>query len=382
MVCSQMPPVYGGAGAQAVLLGRTLNQMGWEVEAVTLDQEGVGSGIEQGIKLHRLLHGVTPTNGWTRLATTLGLSIVSFLRIATSRPSIVHIHGAYWWSILPAVAGQLAGAKVIVKLTRDGEDDAKTVYSKRVGRISVGRIYGLSLTLADAVIVLNERARNVAESEGLGKRIRLISNGVDEALLTRTPQRRAQARTATSLKADDRVVIFVGYLVKHKGVIDLLEAWRANEDRGTHLWLVGPFGGFYRELDDQIPQLVEELVRDGYRVKTLGHLPGAELPALYWAADVFTLPSYAEGMPNSLAEALVAGCHVVATRIPGITDLMGANSPDLVEPGDVSTLAKLLAAAIHSPSQAPEELIHRLHIDHVAEIYQQLYLELVSVTHS
>lgn len=379
MVCSQMPPVYGGAGAQAALLGRTLTDMGWDVAAVTLDQANVGTSTERGVRVVRLLSGLAPDNRWKRLLTTFALGMGACLYIVSRRPSVVHIHGAYWWSILPAIAGRCVGAKVIIKLTRDGEDDARTVYAKRIGPVRVGRVYGLSLTLANAVVVLNEGAKRAAMTEGLEDRVHLISNGVDEEGMVRTTERRMESRASNSLSPDDRVVIFVGYLVKHKGVVDLLEAWRGLEDRAAHLWLVGPYEGFYRELDSEIPRLIDELVCDGYRVATLGHRPVEELPALYWAADVFTLPSYAEGMPNSLAEALVAGCHVVATRIPGITELMSWDSSGLVEPGDVAALTKRLATALDSPQQAPADAIGPLRISNVARRYEQLYQELLSV---
>jgi glycosyltransferase involved in cell wall biosynthesis len=378
MVCSQMPPVYGGAGAQAVLLSRKLIEQGWEVTAVTLDQAGVGSSNDHGVRISRLLRGIAPKNRWSRLLTTLGLGIGAFVRIAVCWPSVVHIHGAYWWSILPAVAGRLTGAKVVVKLTREGEDDAQTVFAKRVGRIGVGRVHGLSLTLADSIVVLNRQALRIAAAEGLGSRTRFISNGVDDVAFVRSTSRRLVSRAAKELSVDDRVVMFVGYLVRHKGVVDLLEAWRQLGNRAARLWLVGPYEGFYREIDGEVPRLIDDLNRDGYQVETLGFVPPAELPALYWAADVFALPSYAEGMPNSLAEALVAGCHVVATRIPGITELMGSDSVDLVTPGDVSALATRLAAALETPRQVPNHRIERLWISNTAREVELLYLELLS----
>lgn len=379
MVNSQMPPVYGGAGGQAALLGRALAELGWEVSAVTLDQAGVGSGTEQGIRVYRLLRGVAPKSVWTRLLTTFALGAGAFVRVMARRPLVVHIHGAYWWSILPAVAGRLIGAKVVVKLTRDGEDDAHTVYSKQLGPLAVGRIYGLSLTMADAIIVLNEKARRIALSEGLGARVHSIPNGVDDVQLIRSPLRRLESRAKKSLSVQDRVVIFVGYLVRHKGVIDLLEAWRILDRPDVNLWLVGPFEGFHRELDNEIPRLLDDLARDGYRVTIFGQLPNAELPMLYWAADVFTLPSYVEGMPNSLAEALVAGCRVVATRIPGITELMGADSPDLVTPGDARNLAERLAVAIAAPRAAQGPAVERLRISTIARAYDRLYKELLAL---
>lgn len=377
MVCSQMPPVYGGAGEQAVRLGRALEAKGWKVTAITLDQLGVGSGVDRGIRFRRVLRGVAPVSLWTRLATTSGLGLVAFLHILTSRPAVVHIHGAYWWSIPPAIAGRLVRARVIVKTTRDGADDATSVYAKRIGPIKVGRLYGLTFRLADAIIVLNERARAIAAAEGLQERTHLIVNGVDEAKFARTAARRARAREHHGLAPNDRVVMFVGYLVKHKGIFDLLHAWREMGDRDAQLWLVGPLDGFHfnrdRASESEIPQLIDALIGEGYRVAKFGQVSSEELPELYWAADVFVLPSYVEGMPNSLAEALVAGCAIVATRIPGITDILGVHSPALLQPGDTAALSVKLARALDQPHPEPPGLVDRVLMSTVADSYDRLY---------
>lgn len=377
MVCSQMPPLYGGAGKQATLLGQRLADLGWEVTAVTLDQAKVGSRVEGGIKFRRVLPGVAAASRGTRLLTTVALGAAAFLIIMKMRPAVVHIHGAYWWSVPPAIAGRLVRAVVVVKLTCDGEDDAHTVYAKRIGRLKVGRLYGISLSIANAVIALNQRAANIANEEGLGQRVRLIPNGVDDKLLKRTQSARDAARQEQSLGVGDRVVIFVGFLVKRKGLVDLLQAWRILDDRQAQLWLVGPFDGFYRDLDeDDIPRMIAELISDGFRIRQFGLVSSEELATLYWAADVFTLPSYAEGMPNSLAEALVAGCEIVATRIPGIIETMDWDLERLVTPGDVLGLSARLTSAMTDAKPAPKRVIDGLRISKIAGIYDGLYTEL------
>lgn len=372
-----MPPVYGGAGAQAALLGSTLAERGWDVSAITLDQSNVGNTTENGLRYFRLLRGLEPRSKWTRAFASAVLGLYAFAYVLVRRPAVVHIHGAFWWSIPPAIASRIIGAKTLVKLTRDGDDDPRTVYSKQIGPLRVGRIYGLSLTLADAIIALNDDARRAATSAGLAARTHLIPNGVDRAKLERTTPRRDEARSRAALSEEDRVVLFVGFLVKHKGVPDLLEAWRIIGNRDAHLWLVGPYEGFYRELDDETPSLVENLIQEGFNIKVYGHVPAATLPFLYWAADVFALPSYAEGMPNSLAESLVAGCHVVATRIPGIIQLLG-ESPDLLTPGDITGLAERIRTAMARSYPMTSAIADALSIENIASTYEALYANLLT----
>ncbi|OJX65179.1 MAG: hypothetical protein BGO95_06955 [Micrococcales bacterium 73-13] len=374
MVCSQMPPVYGGAGAQATLLASRLAGRGWLVTALTLDQAGVGSSCDGRVRVRRILRGWQPAGAISRGLSSLALGSAAFAHILFARPRAVHVHGAYWWSIPPVLAGRLVRARVIVKTTRDGEDDPQTVYSRRVGLLPLGWLYGLSLRLAHVVVTLSEQSRRRAIEAGLEAKVRLIPNGVDEARFTRTPARRRDARAKLGLRSGTRMVLFVGYLVRHKGIVDLLEAWRLLDDRAAQLWLVGPLDGFYRELDGDLPSQLQGLIDDGFAVRTLGHQPADTLPDYYFAADVFALPSYAEGMPNALAEALVAGCQVVATKIPGIVDLIDENLDQLITPGDVPTLAARLRDGLAGRPGAYLSKVDTLGIESVAGVYERIYL--------
>jgi glycosyltransferase involved in cell wall biosynthesis len=67
-------------------------------------------------------------------------------------------------------------------------------------------------------------------------------------------------------------------------------------------------------------------------------------------AAAFVLPSYAEGMPMSLLEAMAAGVPVVATAVGGIADVVtdGVNG-FLFRPGDIAALERLLRRLMHDP---------------------------------
>jgi glycosyltransferase involved in cell wall biosynthesis len=65
------------------------------------------------------------------------------------------------------------------------------------------------------------------------------------------------------------------------------------------------------------------------------------------AADVFVLPSWTEGMSNSLLEAMATGIEVVATQVGGTVELtQGGRLAHLVPPGDVASLAAAVSAAL------------------------------------
>ena len=88
----------------------------------------------------------------------------------------------------------------------------------------------------------------------------------------------------------------------------------------------------------------------GDRVSLLGLRPHEETRRWVRAADVFVLPSYSEGLPVSVMEAMAAGCAIVCTDVGGIPQLIEDGKQGLlVAPGSDEELAHALARVIGSP---------------------------------
>lgn len=373
MVCSQYPPVYGGAGQQASLLATKLAALQYNVTIITLDQDSAGTEKSPGLRIVRILKGVAPRGPFSRLVSTVALGLWSALHVLLKRPAAVHVHGAYWWSIPPVLAARWIGSVTLVKITRDGEDDPVTIVNKRIFRFPVGRLYSLAIRKATYLIALNDDVIRASERAGLRSKTLRINNGVDSALFSMDSAAGVDLMRSAGVGSAP-VVLYVGYMARHKGVFDLVEAWPATEiSERAELWLVGPSTGFYRELGDPIEREVEKLQALGYNIKLFGKRPASELPEFYRNANVFVLPSYAEGMPNSLAEAIVAGCRIVATRLPGIEAICPANESFLVQPGDRDSLAEALDAVFDTPRETSEETRGSLDIDRIVQRYAELY---------
>lgn len=376
MVVAQYPPVYGGAGTQSSMLARKLVELGWEVRVVTLDQYHTGSGMDGRVWVSRIWRW-PPKNAVLRVGATIALSLGSVWSVITFRPNIIHVHGTYWWSLAPILIGKLRNSVTVVKTTREGEDDPRTVFTKKVLGIPVGGLYGLPLKLADAVVVLNRASKDSALEFGLGRRTSLIRNGVDSEAFHRTPERRARSRKKFNVDPELRIVCFVGYTVAHKGFFDLIEAIRGIDKNRFEFWVVGPSSGFYRELKQDATAALAELSATGVTVREFGLVAPQDMPEIYWATDVFALPSYAEGMPNSLAEALVAGCDLLATAIPGVSDLFSdSDDIELKFPGDVKGLASYLSSLINGAEQDTSSARNRLSARSIAIEYSSLYQRL------
>jgi glycosyltransferase involved in cell wall biosynthesis len=346
MAAWQYPPVYGGAGQQAQLLARELVNRGWRVMVYTNDQEGVGSERVGPLHVERVRGWNDRQNYW-RVLNTVRLAGYCSLGVLRHRPRAIHVHGAYWWSIPITLLGRAIGSQVVVKLTRDGEDDPRTLASKRVMGLRVGSVYSLSLKAADHIIALNSSASQGVIDAGLQHKLIQLPNGIDVQVLQRTPERRASSLRRWQVPRGAKVAVFVGYLVKHKGVIDLLDAWRQMDRPDSwQLWFVGPTEGSYRELDPDVIAIAKNACAADPTIRLLGKQPWEAVRSILWAADVFVLPSHLEGMPNSLLEALPSGCTIVTTQIPGIQEWIDQTDAETVPPGSPRELATALKYAL------------------------------------
>lgn len=88
----------------------------------------------------------------------------------------------------------------------------------------------------------------------------------------------------------------------------------------------------------------------GDRVRFLGQLPaGSEVVAQLDRADVFVLPSYQEGLPRAMIEAMARGLPCIGSTVGGIPELLAAE--DLVPPGHVGALARKIREVVDDPER-------------------------------
>ena len=155
-------------------------------------------------------------------------------------------------------------------------------------------------------------------------------------------------RYTTPPAHDGQHLLFVGRLAGVKGVPILLDAVAALRDRhpGLRLTLIG---------DGPERALLEAKARDlglADTVSFVGYKSQAEVAQALAETDVFVLPSFAEGVPVVLMEAMAARVPVVTTRIAGVPELVEDGvSGLLVPPGDTGALCTALETVLADPDR-------------------------------
>lgn len=153
------------------------------------------------------------------------------------------------------------------------------------------------------------------------------------------------ARYTSAPPPSGQNILFVGRLADVKGVPLLLEAFsrlRANHPKAA-LTIVGD-----GELRDELQ--ANARAKNLTNVRFTGAIGQSEVAEELARSAIFVLPSYAEGVPVVLMEAMAAGRPVVTSRITGIPELVedGA-SGFLTEPGDIDALTQAIETLLSDP---------------------------------
>lgn len=167
----------------------------------------------------------------------------------------------------------------------------------------------------------------------------LISNELEET---------GRSNSVVKRKITIGKIVFVGHVVATKGIYELVRACRDhNEIRELHI--VGPFD---EELKVELLK-IGTIRDDGNWLYFHGEKKREYVIQILKDSNALCLPSYTEGFPNVILEAMASACAVVATNVGAIEEMInvGSESPCgiIVEPRNVSQLESALLRVIHDP---------------------------------
>jgi glycosyltransferase involved in cell wall biosynthesis len=379
MISYLFPPLYGGAGMQALRLAQALTRRDICVTVLTARHHADLPVCEilEGVTIRRL-----PALGGPGLRpASFFISAALYLLRHRNLYNIIHLHGAYR-SVIPLVTvARLAGQRTVVKMSQMGTDDPLTSRQRRFGGMLLK-----ALAHTDAVVAItNELAESYSQAGLSPSRLICIPNGVDTTTFHPTnPAVRRKLRETLGLKLDAPVALFVGFVHPRKGVDRLLNIWPKVQEccPSATLLLVGPSRG----LSDSVPvDFVQRLDRfaETYNVRPTGQRSKVHL--FYQAADVFVLPSRREGLPNALLEAMACGLPSISSSLNGISEVIEPNTNGLLVPlDDDNALAESILHVLNNLGEAEKLgqaarrcILEHYSLDAVATRYVKLYTSLV-----
>ncbi|NOY85440.1 MAG: glycosyltransferase family 4 protein [Nitrospirae bacterium] len=242
------------------------------------------------------------------------------------------IHAQWLYSgIIALFLKKMKGLPFVVTLR--GTDVQKAQKGKLAALISVW-------VMKEAVWIttVNQEMKNWVVQEGIpSDTVSVIRNGVDLSGLHKKDPEDPICR-----------FIFVGSLVPGKGVNILIQAFSSVHalEKNTHLLVVGE--------GEEADHLKAEVQKKGlsHAVEFLGRKNSDQIPSLMQKSDCLVLPSFAEGIPNVVLEAMACGLVVVASNLPGIREVLKDEETGFcIAPGDVEDLAQKLLILVRNPER-------------------------------
>lgn len=154
-----------------------------------------------------------------------------------------------------------------------------------------------------------------------------------------------------SSNSRETVFGFAARVEEGKGPLVLLDALaRVNREGPLAVARIAGTGPQLPEVKARVRELA---LRDACQF--VGHYSEPRLRSAFMnSLDVFVLPSFAEGTPNGIIEAMAHGVPVIATNVGGIPDIVDAESGILVPPGDAAALADAMATLANDPKRRNE----------------------------
>jgi glycogen(starch) synthase len=261
------------------------------------------------------------------------------------RSDLVHVHLGEDLAILPLAALAAAPRGLPVVLTVHCSlahtlqvCDARTAILRTLG----GWIERQGERRAAATVVYTSRLAGRLARDSGGPAAHVVRRGVDRRLFSDRPG----PDPFPELRNRPRVV-FVGRLVRAKGVGVLVEAASRLRTPGAQIVLVGD-GPERARLERQAERLGL-----GDRVHVTGFLEHARIPDLLATADLLVLPSLYEELGTVLVEAMHAGVPAVASRTGGIPEVIEQGVTGLLVPaGDAGALARAIDTVLSDPRLA------------------------------
>ncbi|MFS0636155.1 glycosyltransferase family 4 protein [Mesobacillus foraminis] len=283
-----------------------------------------------GVAVHRPAYTALPGQlRWAQPDKRIADAVLQVVEAEQLEPDVIHAHFAMPSGGAARVIAEKMGLPWL--LTLHGSD--VNVYPHYSGNAM--RAFKQSVLAADQVLAVGENLADKTE-EMTGRSSSVLPIGVDLTRFAAPLGTKQGVRKTLKLPLDKKLVVFVGRLTKAKGVFELAAALESlSED--SAIVFVG---------DGPAKNKLKQHPEYNSRLFLAGQVENERVKDYLFASDAFALPSYTEGMPTVVIEALALKVPVICTNVGGVPDLFGKHRNLLIEPKSVSSLAERIKGVL------------------------------------
>jgi glycosyltransferase involved in cell wall biosynthesis len=300
-------------------------------------------------------------------------ALVKLIRLMKRfKPDIVHTHTPKA-GLLGMMAARIAGVPVrmhtvagLPQMEAEGVKKSLLKLTEWITCFCAQRVYpnsfGLLRYLNDYLPSFRSKFRVLGNGS---------TNGIDTSYFSANAalgEKAKALRHKYNVQDDELVYCFIGRIVSDKGINELLSAFEEiSRTRRAKLFLVGM-------LENELDPLTSKslaIIRDHPNVISLGYLDDVRLPLL--ASDVFVFPSYREGFPNVVMQAMCMGVPCIVSDINGCNELVEDGRTGLIIP--VKDTEALKTAMLNMMEKEDERLCFaKRALENVRKNYEQQHV--------
>jgi glycosyltransferase involved in cell wall biosynthesis len=327
-ICPFYTPAIGGVKQVVEELAKRQVKLGHEVHIYTSDwdKEKRITPLEekiQGIQVHRCPH-------WIRAANFMTFWPSVFPKLLKQDFDVIHSHlFGHPHFVLSALAAKLKGAKYIHTTHCPWSDSKRSLVGKLGLIISYHTFSRLSLKITDKIIAITPWEKNfIKKFGGDENKIKVLPNGMDKTFFKKINNN--DFRKKLKIKPNQPLILFFGRLNITKGPEKFVEiAKLILKEKPNYVFVIlGP--------DEGMLEIVKQKIGNEKRIILLPAIRDRkEIIKMYQTADVYVMPSYREGLPLTLFEAMASGLPIVASPVNGIPyEMKNQENGFLVNHGD------------------------------------------------
>lgn len=246
-----------------------------------------------------------------------------FLNIILKSHSYDLIHAHWIITGFLAALGKQIHKKPIILSVRGSDLNNETYFTKLMNKFVLKKV--------DHIIAVSEDLKKKSINLGIEEnKIDCIPNGVDLSRFGRADTN--LERQKLGLPVDKQIILFAGRVTEYKGISCLLEAVKdiLKYRQDFILCIVG--NSLERKSFEKDYHGLEN-------IKFVGMKSHFEMPSWIKSCNFLTLPSFSEGRPNVILEAMACGKPIIASKVGGIPELVFDNvNGFLIDPGNVADL--------------------------------------------